>query len=319
MIMQVNIPKPCSENWGEMTPTQRGAFCKTCAIDVIDFSNKSPDEVKQTLKANIGKHMCGRFKKGQLTDLSIAYKNWENQSARTFQSKFLWACMIAFGMTLFVSCGNSAAQSPLSNQVTVLSDSTKTSSDSTLNSVDSVAATPIDYTDFITGDIAYIEEPEEVLMGEPAIIDIPEEEIIDSTVNSTQQHTPPVISCPPRSEMIKGKFVAPENFEPFLVDTTQVKEEKIPVEVHTDFIDATLYPNPAVNSTTLTFTPKTEGYFEIELYSINGTKIQTISTRHLNSETQFFQLSLDRYPPGTYLIHITGMGERETLKFNKVQ
>ena len=108
--MRVNIPKPCNENWGEMSPAQRGAFCQTCAIDVIDFSNKNPEEVKETLKANIGKHICGRFKKSQLSDLSRTYQIWENQSTKTFQSKFLWACMIAFGLTLFTGCENSNAQ-----------------------------------------------------------------------------------------------------------------------------------------------------------------------------------------------------------------
>lgn len=29
--MKISIPKPCNENWNEMTPDQQGAFCKVCS------------------------------------------------------------------------------------------------------------------------------------------------------------------------------------------------------------------------------------------------------------------------------------------------
>jgi len=79
----ISIDKPCSENWGAMTPSEQGAFCGKCQIDVVDFSNKTPVEVKLILQENVGKHMCGRFKKTQLDDINLEYTNWETQSLRT--------------------------------------------------------------------------------------------------------------------------------------------------------------------------------------------------------------------------------------------
>jgi len=99
----ISIDKPCSENWAAMTPSQQGAFCGKCQIDVVDFSNKTPLEVKLILQENVGKHMCGRFKKTQLDDINLEYTNWETQSLKTFQSKFVYALVVVFGMTLF-SC-----------------------------------------------------------------------------------------------------------------------------------------------------------------------------------------------------------------------
>ena len=44
----LEIKEPCHENWNEFTPTQKGAFCDKCQIDVIDFSQKSNQELKNT-------------------------------------------------------------------------------------------------------------------------------------------------------------------------------------------------------------------------------------------------------------------------------
>jgi hypothetical protein len=104
MMKSVNIEKPCHEDWNAMTPSQKGAFCDKCSIDVYDFSKISNEKVKSILLENKGKHMCGRFTKNQLAELNYDYSRWENQTNRTFQSKFLYACLIAFGMTLFTGC-----------------------------------------------------------------------------------------------------------------------------------------------------------------------------------------------------------------------
>ena len=103
-MSNISIPEPCHENWAEFTSTEKGAFCGSCQIDVVDFSNKSPEEVKNILKKNAGKHLCGRFRKSQLDELNNEFSAWENQSVKSFQSKFLYACLIVFGMSLFTSC-----------------------------------------------------------------------------------------------------------------------------------------------------------------------------------------------------------------------
>ncbi|WP_420603337.1 carboxypeptidase-like regulatory domain-containing protein [Flagellimonas sp.] len=60
----LTIPKPCSENWNKMTPTQKGAFCKSCQKEVIDFTNTSKIVLAQKLSK--GSKLCGRFKSNQL-------------------------------------------------------------------------------------------------------------------------------------------------------------------------------------------------------------------------------------------------------------
>jgi len=115
-MKKISIPEPCHENWADFTPTQKGAFCGSCQIDVVDFSNKTPDQVKTILQENAGKHMCGRFKKTQLEDLNNDFFAWQNQSTRSFQSKFLYACLVVFGMTLFTGC-SSLETTPVLNSI----------------------------------------------------------------------------------------------------------------------------------------------------------------------------------------------------------
>ena len=43
--LQLSIPEPCHQTWREMTPTQQGRFCNSCAKEVIDFSTMTDTEV----------------------------------------------------------------------------------------------------------------------------------------------------------------------------------------------------------------------------------------------------------------------------------
>ncbi|MGH1345912.1 MAG: hypothetical protein ACRBN8_30390 [Nannocystales bacterium] len=45
----IRIPKPCNEDWGRMTPEQRGRFCGACQKKVHDLSAMSEAEAKGVL------------------------------------------------------------------------------------------------------------------------------------------------------------------------------------------------------------------------------------------------------------------------------
>ncbi|WP_298793126.1 carboxypeptidase-like regulatory domain-containing protein [uncultured Allomuricauda sp.] len=77
----LTIPEPCSENWSAMTPTQKGAFCKSCQKEVIDFTKTSNVVLSQ--KLSNGNKLCGRFKSTQLnTPLpSITQSNFQRNAA----------------------------------------------------------------------------------------------------------------------------------------------------------------------------------------------------------------------------------------------
>ncbi len=64
MKYTIKIPKPCNENWAEMTPTERGRYCKVCQKEVYDFTKMSNFELVKRIDR--GESVCGRFKKSQL-------------------------------------------------------------------------------------------------------------------------------------------------------------------------------------------------------------------------------------------------------------
>lgn len=68
--IQLNIAEPCHEDWGKMTPDEKGRFCGSCQKQVVDFSNMSDRQVAEFFKKPSTGSVCGRFMTDQL-DRSI--------------------------------------------------------------------------------------------------------------------------------------------------------------------------------------------------------------------------------------------------------
>ncbi|MGB0868530.1 MAG: hypothetical protein ACPGSD_02940 [Flavobacteriales bacterium] len=69
--MKFSIPKPCSASWNKMHPNTQGRFCDLCSKTVVDFSNKSTQEIEQYFKENSNEKTCGRFRTDQLSKNSL--------------------------------------------------------------------------------------------------------------------------------------------------------------------------------------------------------------------------------------------------------
>ncbi len=60
----ISIPEPCHEDWGKMTPTEKGKFCSVCTKEVIDFTQTNDEDIVK--KVQKGENLCGRFLGSQL-------------------------------------------------------------------------------------------------------------------------------------------------------------------------------------------------------------------------------------------------------------
>jgi hypothetical protein len=90
----INIPKPCSENWGMMNKTDSGRFCKSCQKHVGDYTKLSDRELIAALSKQEGSK-CGRFSKTQLN----RYLHITEPDSGSFFPKFLLSSLLTFLIT----------------------------------------------------------------------------------------------------------------------------------------------------------------------------------------------------------------------------
>jgi hypothetical protein len=98
--MKITINKPCHENWEAMTPNAQGAFCKSCAKDVVDFSKMGLQQIKNFFAEKQSGKICGRFEEKQLQELSVddfvsKFQYWN------FTKRFAAIFFITFGLAIF--------------------------------------------------------------------------------------------------------------------------------------------------------------------------------------------------------------------------
>jgi hypothetical protein len=110
-MSNIKINKPCTEDWNEMTPKEKGRFCSKCTKVVQDFRQSTQQEIVRHVTSSV--KTCGRFYKHQLVDFK-QQKEW-----RLFR-RFAFAILIAFGSTLF-TVNTALAQEKISSWKTAFS------------------------------------------------------------------------------------------------------------------------------------------------------------------------------------------------------
>lgn len=153
--MGISIKEPCHEDWEKMTSTEKGAHCKQCAMEVIDFTNKSPFEIKSILSNEFSPEgrLCGRITNYQLDQLNDDFFQWKNDR-EAFRSVWIFSLVAVFGLTLF-SCQNTLSKEMI-NKLNTDTIALMEEHDTTvveIAEVDSSSATPSDSFPSISIDI----------------------------------------------------------------------------------------------------------------------------------------------------------------------
>lgn len=101
----ISIPKPCHEDWNQMSPKQKGRFCNSCSKTVIDFTKMDTSEIQDFISENKNNHICGHFKQTQLDSINIHIPSRVLEQQQSFHKLFLLVLLIAMGTTL-MNCTN---------------------------------------------------------------------------------------------------------------------------------------------------------------------------------------------------------------------
>jgi CarboxypepD_reg-like domain len=96
--LMLSIPNPCSENWNNMTPQEKGRFCDTCQKCVVDFTAMTDAAVLDYFNKNNGK-ICGRFDKRQL-DRVLIINDKRFQKRFNIAASLLLLSSLGFGNTV---------------------------------------------------------------------------------------------------------------------------------------------------------------------------------------------------------------------------
>jgi len=71
----LNIKKPCSQNFNQFLETEKGGFCGSCQKEVIDFTKMNSGEIIDFFSNKEIGNTCGRFKASQLQFIYEPRKN----------------------------------------------------------------------------------------------------------------------------------------------------------------------------------------------------------------------------------------------------
>jgi hypothetical protein len=300
----IQIPDPCSEDFSKMSATERGAFCNKCSIDTYDFRDMSNLEINSIVKESKGVHLCGRMTQDQLLSLNAGFQDWRNQNSRTFQSKFIMALVMVFGLTLFACETEERAMIESVTQIEIPSGQLEF-----INEDQEI--TEIDLRDYVA-DIAI---PYDLIVCE-----------VSGEIGYDQQDylIEGLIKQEPdlRTEVIyAGGIGADRAYISYIEATVPDTVESIlapPILANPDLFEAKAYPNPTQGESTVALDINEAGQFDIMLYDMNGRMIRNVHSGELPEGRNQFDLDLHDLNSGTYLVRIISKTQSETLKIQKV-
>lgn len=133
--MHISVPKPCHENWHEMTQVEKGRFCSSCQKKVHDFTMASDREIIAILRKS--DEACGRFLPSQL----------EREIVEQKEKSTAWS-IAATGVLGLLSMASAQAQEKEKPEVLLVENH------QTTNSVRVIIGKPLNRPRIITGTVS---------------------------------------------------------------------------------------------------------------------------------------------------------------------
>ena len=260
--VQLSIQKPCHEEWNNMTPTQKGAFCGSCQKEVQDFSETSLEEAASYIINNPG--TCAKLPSHFLQKpvLLISRK-------RRIQFSF-FICILLFFGTLLTSCSNDQQATPPTVEPTQKTTPAPIQEiqQQLIDTIERVQApTSIEPKEMCTTTTGEVAEMPEFLVGDTVAP-------LDTLKISSE------INSPDTSIMYNSHVFGGVGFSVVIDETKSTTSE--PTFEYTP----NLFPNPTTSNFQINMDIQEGDDILIEIYNLNG---QLLEHRPIVSESLVIQ------------------------------
>ncbi|NCT73878.1 MAG: T9SS type A sorting domain-containing protein [Chitinophagaceae bacterium] len=328
--LKLEIENPCTENWHNMMPDEKGRFCLSCTKQVVDFSKMTDQELIRFFKQNRKTDMCGQLSDWQLNRVLI------ESPRRRWLPYFLQATLPAI---LFLNRAE-AQQSRLSNDTSVVRRVVETADLKQLRLLAADSAPVV-----IRGKVVD-HEGKPVAFASIKVVDTEQYSLTDSTGNFQIHYRGTAsevsLSC---SALSFGEAVVvfsllneatsctirlqPKELPPVVIQSGSmgflkgmvggivVKRTFMPLDTLTNWFKNTiskfkLYPNPARTSSTIKIELPSgyEGEVVLRLLSISGQVLQT-QKYQAPKGVNVLSFPVPKVTPGTYLMQIGSVTKKE--------
>jgi hypothetical protein len=291
----IQIQKPCSEDWTGMTPNEKGAFCQSCAKNVLDLTTMSNAEIHSVLSQNQHESICTRIQNKQLDALNLEIEQWSRGTRFHMQRAMVASLLIVFGLTLF-SCNDQQQEEQIRITQKKLTEVVQLQQKET-------AEKEFEWVEIPN----ILEQVEQVTMGE---MDIPRQEVVQEIeIIEYEQHEL-------NYTMLGDMAILPTYFEytQQIQPTIELDANGIPIPSN---YSAIAYPNPAIESSTLKLGIPTAIDANIQLFSNQGQFLQPIFNGKIERGTFEYPMDLTNLAPGIYLVVVQSKEFKETVRIMK--
>lgn len=201
----IAIPKPCHEDWNQMSPKDKGRFCNSCSKTVVDFTKMETFEIQDFINEHKDSRICGHFKQTQLDSINLHIPAQVLAQQQSVHKLFLLVLLIVMGTTL-MNCTNKngdkrkidsvEVRDSISNKVINVLDNVSKKSDSVTNKT-------------YKSNLKEIQAVDLVIDGEMVIETVGDIEILEkhpNYIDSLSVITPTYCPFPEKDEGLEGEI-----------------------------------------------------------------------------------------------------------------
>jgi len=298
-----------------MSPTQKGAFCQKCALEVYDVSAMTNRQIRGLLYENLGKRTCVNMTREQEVSMNEDFTQWQLSNKENLQRAMLFSLLVVFGLSLF-SCNNPQQVKELQDLQSIAA-SVVPAAEVENDFVEESIEIEVKNQKTPSSNTTEIEQPLE-------LHSIPIKYNVNNTIEDSIVDLPPIEVFGNSREGVQfigmlGGIGMTTEYKEFIVD--EIENSDASVEkghpVPSEF-SALAFPNPVISSTRLEVQlPENTKKLEVTLIDLNGKVLKKVSNSRAEAGTHHFEIDMHNLNPAVYLIDVRYNNSHEVVRVVK--